>query len=95
MRYVRFSLMRPLAGREAEVKELNERLIAFYQGQQGCLQGYLLTAADDSGELGRFSLWESAEAADRAANDQHSLSLRSRLRLLVRKGHTERSFYTE
>ena len=95
MVYVRISLMKPLVGREAEAAELNEQLVAFYRQQKGCLQSHFMRAADRSGEMGRVSLWESEEAADEAASAHHSLSLRSRLHLLVRRGHQERSFLAE
>ena len=94
MRYVRISLMKPLSGRQSEARRLNERLAALYASLEGCLESHALTAADGSADLGRVSLWESAEAADRAANHEDSLALRSRLHLLVKKGHTERSFHT-
>ena len=38
MPYVRISLMKPLAGREAEVADLNAQLVSFYRRQRGCLQ---------------------------------------------------------
>ncbi len=95
MPYVRISLMKPLSGRGVEVAELNEQLVDFYKSQQGCLSCHFMRAADGSAEVGRVSLWESEAAADRAANIQRSLSLRSRLHLLVRRGHQERSFLAE
>ena len=95
MRYVRISLMKPLSGREPDAQRLNVRLATLYASLEGCLESHALTAADGSGELGRVGLWESPEAADRAANHEDSLALRSRLHLLVKKGHRERSFYTE
>jgi len=95
MPYIRISLMNPQAGREAEVAELNEQLTMFYRQQEGCLLSYFVEAADGSGEMGRVSLWESEEVADRAANVEHSLALRSRLHLVVRAGHRDRSFLTK
>ncbi len=95
MPYVRISLMKPLAGREAEVGDLNAQLVSFYRRQEGCLQSHLLKAADGSSEMGRVSIWESESAADRAATTQHSMFLRSRLHLLIRRGHQERSFLAE
>lgn len=93
MPYIRISLMTPAEGRDEEVKSLNEDLSSFYQAQDGCLQSFVITAADGSGELGRISIWESEEAAERAANHEHSMSLRSRLHLAVEPGHADRSFF--
>jgi quinol monooxygenase YgiN len=86
--------MKPLAGREPEVEKLNSELVELYRRQPGCLQSVLIKAVGGSGELGRLSFWESERAADTAAQSQRSLFLRSRLHLLVRKDHQERSFHT-
>lgn len=95
MPYVRISLMKPVPGREAEVMELNESLVSFYRSHEGCQVCYLVTAADGSGEVGRLSVWDSERAADRAANDDHSMALRSRLHLLIQPGHQDRSFIAQ
>jgi len=93
--YVRISLMRPLAGREAEVDQLNLELVEYYRGQPGCLQSTVIHAADGSGETGRVSFWDSEAAADAAANSDRSMFLRSRLHLMLRRGHQDRSFRSE
>ena len=95
MTYIRVSLMKPLAGRDLEVQKLNAELVNYYQNQPGCLQSVLVRSTDESGEVGRISFWESENAADQAANSDHSLALRSRLHLMVRRGHQERSFHGE
>ena len=92
MGYVRISLMRPLAGREAEADKLNLDLVEYYRQQAGCLQSTVIHAADGSGETGRVSFWESETAADTAASTDRSMFLRSRLHLLLRRGHQDRSF---
>lgn len=94
MSYIRISLMTPEQGREAEVRGFNQELSPFYRAQEGCLDSFVLTAADGSGELGRLSVWDSEEAAEGAANHQHSMSLRSQLHLVIQPGHAERSFFT-
>ena len=95
MPYVRISLMKPLSGREAEVEKLNQELVAMYSQAEGCLLSHFVRSVDGSGEMGRLVLWESEGAADRAATTNRSMSLRSRLHLLVRKGHQDRSFHAE
>jgi quinol monooxygenase YgiN len=95
MSYVRISLMKPLAGRELEVTKLNVELIALYREQPGCISSQLIQAVDGSGEVGRLSQWESESAADAAATGDHSMHLRSRLHLAVRKGRLDRSFRAE
>jgi quinol monooxygenase YgiN len=87
--------MRPMTGHEAEVESLNRELVAYYRRFPGCLAAYFVQAADGSGELGRVSIWEREEDADRAANDDHSLALRSRLHLLIQPGHQDRSFQAQ
>ncbi|MDO8614165.1 MAG: antibiotic biosynthesis monooxygenase [Dehalococcoidia bacterium] len=95
MAYVRISLMRPLSGRDQEALKLNSELVELYRDQQGCLGSHLITAADGSGEMGRVSFWASEAAADTAATTDRSLFLRSRLHLLVRRGHQDRSFQSQ
>ena len=92
MPYIRISLMTPAKGKSDEVRRLNQELSAFYIAQDGCLQSFVITAADGSGELGRVSIWQSEATADHAASHEHSMSLRSRLRLAVKRGHVDRSF---
>jgi hypothetical protein len=95
MTYIRFSTMVPLSGREEEATQVNQELVAFYRSQPGCLASDYVTAADSSGEQGRVSFWATEQAADRAATQERSLYLRSRLHLLVRRGHQDRSFTAE
>jgi len=92
MAYIRVSTMTPLSGRDDEASRINQELVAFYRSQPGCLGTHFVKAADASGEQGRITFWTSEHAADEAATQEHSLYLRSRLHLLVRQGHQERSF---
>lgn len=92
MTYIRVSTMTPLAGREQEAAQVNQELVDFYRTQRGCTGSHFVKAADSSGEQGRISLWTSERAADEAATQEHSLYLRSRLHLLISRGHQDRSF---
>jgi hypothetical protein len=94
MFYIRISLMMPQTGTRAEVRRLNQEIAAFNQTLDGCRDSFAIAAADNSGELGRLSVWNSKEAAEKAANQQHHMSLRSQLNLAIQEGHTERSFFT-
>ena len=92
MTYIRVSTMTPLAGREDEASQVNQELVDFYRAQEGCVSSHFVRAADSSGEQGRISVWSSERAANDAATQERSLQLRSRLHLLVRRGHQDRSF---
>lgn len=92
MPYVRISLMVPLVGREAEVIDLNEELVAFHRRQKGCLQSYVMRPSKASRDTGRISMWESEEDAEETANVESTLALRSRLHLAVQEGHRELAF---
>jgi quinol monooxygenase YgiN len=92
MAYVRISTMRPRASREAEAEAVSLELINFYREQPGCLHSTFVKASDGSGEIGRITFWESAATADRAAMRERSIYLRSRLHLVIEKGHQDRSF---
>jgi quinol monooxygenase YgiN len=94
MSYARVSIMKPQSGREEEVLALNRELVSFYHKQKGCIVSHVIEAADDSGEVGRVTFWESEEDADRAATLDHSMSVRASLHLLIQKGHQDRSFHS-
>jgi hypothetical protein len=93
--YVRLSLMKPLAGMEADLLAAQKDLLKFFSEQPGYVDGYLLTAYDGSGEVGRLGIWESGEQADQAANSDHVLAVRSRINQLIGEGHSERSFLAD
>jgi hypothetical protein len=84
--------MTPKPGRESEAEDVNQELIAFYREQPGCFGSTAVKAADGSGEIGRITFWESSAVADRAAMRERSIYLRSRLHLVIEKGHQDRSY---
>ena len=92
MTFIRVSTMTPLTGREEEASQVNQELVDLYGSQEGCVSCHFVKAADNSGEQGRISVWSSERAANDAATQERSLQLRSRLHLLVRRGHQDRSF---
>ncbi|MEX0683672.1 MAG: hypothetical protein WD904_13165 [Dehalococcoidia bacterium] len=95
MAYVRVSTMKPQSGSEEDVRKLNEELVAFYRSRPGCIASHFIAAADESGEQGRVTFWESESLANSAATNDHSMFLRSRLHLLVEHGHLDRSFHAD
>lgn len=91
MPYVRVSLMQPKTGRNDEVSALLDDLGAHFASQPGYLDGYGLHSND--GLVGRVTVWESASAADAAAQGDHVLAVRSRLNTDVVDGsHQEHAF---
>ena len=93
--YVRLSLHKPRPGQFDAVKELQEGVLEALKASKGCRQAHLLRPLDDSGEIGRLSLWDSEEAAEEAAQGQHTMALRSQIGLLVEGVGTERAFETQ
>jgi hypothetical protein len=95
MDYVRVSHMIPRAGQEARVREVLEKLSAFYQTQDGYLAGWRLDPHQgaDPIRMGRVGVWASEEEAERAAQTSHAMSLRAELiRLVDEDSHLELSF---
>lgn len=91
--YVRLSLMNPKAGKEELVAGLMDSLLEFFSGQPGYARGYCLVDGDPQGRVGRITMWRSEEEADRAANTQHVLTVRSEIMQLVEDdSHVERSY---
>jgi quinol monooxygenase YgiN len=94
--YIRSSLMRAKPGREHEVAALMDQLVTYYKQQDGFVYGYKLKSADETGDIGRVTIWKSEEAADLVAQSHHVLALRSDLMPLLEDGsHEERSFWAE
>jgi hypothetical protein len=91
MPYVRVTLMRARAGGEDRVRDLTRQLVDFFSDQPGFITGYSLDPVEPDGYLGRVGVWETPEAADRAAQTPHDLSLRSELNMVLEE-HIEYSF---
>ena len=92
MAYIRLTLASPRPERRAEVREHYEELVRYVKSLPGCLGGYVIEAHDESGDVGRISIWESADAANRAANDPHAMSLHAELHFDVQGSLWDRSF---
>lgn len=88
MPVVRISLMRPLAGRRAEVERLLEEIHVFFSQQKGFIAGFRFVSQDGD-ELGRIGVWESDTRADEVAQMQHTMVLRGRLHQCIQPGHKE------
>jgi hypothetical protein len=94
--YVRLSLMKPKPGKEHDVAELTDQLVSYYKDQPGYVHGYKISAADETGDLGRVTVWTTEEACDHVAQSNHVLSLRSDLMPMIEDGtDVERSFWAE
>ena len=91
MPYVRISMMRARTGEETRVHDLIDRLVAYYAQQPGFVTGYRLEPTEPDGFIGRIGVWERVEDADRAAQTEHDLALRSQLNMSVEE-HREYSF---
>lgn len=83
MHFVRVSLLVPTAANAEEISRIQKELVSYFAGKEGFIDGYYLEAADDSGVVGRVTVWDSAEHAARAATDDHVLAQRSTLLLLM------------
>lgn len=81
MLFVRISIMRPRPEVRAEVLAHFQELITASSRLPGFVRGYVLNSSDSSGEVGRVSVWESQEVANRAANDAHIMAVHSELML--------------
>lgn len=92
MPYMRLTMAHPRPERRAEVLRHYEELVAYVLTLPGCLAGYVLEANDQSGEVGRISLWENADAAHHAANDPHAMALHAELHFDVQGSLWDRSF---
>lgn len=96
MLYLRISLMKPKPGKELQVAELMDELVAYYATRPGYIAGYKVADAGPAGEIGRITMWTSEEEADATAQSPHVLARRSELAPLIEEdSHAERTFYAE
>lgn len=81
--YVRMSLVKAKAGSEPAVAKIEDDLMAYFAKQPGYIHGYQIMGGDSDGRVGRLTLWESDQVADKAAQTPHVLAQRSELLLLI------------
>lgn len=94
MAYMRMTLANPRPERRQEVRRHFDELVKLVRVMPGCIDAFVIIPHDDSGEIGRVSMWENREAADRAANDQTTMALHAEVNFDV-QGHVwDRSFDT-
>jgi hypothetical protein len=74
--FVRLSLGKPRAESREEAITTEDHLLSHFASLGGFIGGYRLENVE---YVGRVTLWEDAVAADRAANDAHTMASRSRL----------------
>ena len=90
------SLMTARPGKQHDVAAIMDDLVSFYAQQPGYITGYKLKAADETGDIGRVTVWQTGEQADTTAQMNHVMSRRADLIGLIEEGsHDERSFYAE
>ncbi len=83
--------MRARAGEEARVRDLLDSLVTYYAQQPGFVSGYRLESTAADGTFGRIGIWEREEDAERAAQTDHDLALRSQLNMSV-TDHAEHAY---
>jgi heme-degrading monooxygenase HmoA len=76
---MRITVVYPKAGREGHVNKLLHEMGEFMAKQPGYIEGYSLKSHAGAAAVARVSMWESAEALDKAAMQTHSVALRSQL----------------
>jgi hypothetical protein len=77
MAFLRLTMLQPRPGSEAEAQLLLEELDSSLGQAEGLL--FSLVMSQKSETLGRLSLWQTKDDANRVATSDHIMSLRSRL----------------
>ena len=80
MKIIRTTTVTPRAGYGEEVTSLLKELGGYLAKEPGFIEAY---AFSEDGKLGRVSVWESREDADRAAVQVHTIALRARIYALT------------
>lgn len=95
MAFLRVSVMIPRPGYEKRVEDLIDELLRLYQGRPGFITAYRLKPGPHAGapKVGRISIWESSEDANRMASESRDIALQSQIKTLVDdETHEESSF---
>ena len=96
MAYVRLTLVRPRAGESERVEDFLRRLNGLTSAEDGCIDSYLLKPQVDNSEIGRIVIYKDSTTADRVANSDPVMALRSQMDLYVdAHSHVERAFTTD
>ncbi len=91
--HFRLSLMYPRAGMRDQVLEIDRKLLEWLKEQPGFVRGYLIVEGDPQGRVGHLSVYRTMQDADRVAQTEHVLSVRSELLLLVEEdSHAEHEY---
>lgn len=88
MPFVRISIAKPRAESRDEIRRYFQDLIESTSHLPGFITGYVLESSASSGDVGRVTIWESQEMANRAANDAHVMAIHSRL-IPDNRGHLQ------
>jgi heme-degrading monooxygenase HmoA len=95
MPFIRVSVMTPRAGKEEEVSDLIDSLLALYKGRPGFITAYRLTAHPAGGKtrMGRLSMWNSENDIRAMAANDRDMALQSQLKLITDETtHAEYAF---
>ncbi len=84
MKVIRTTIVTPREGAAKEVAQLLAQIGEHLSKQPGFVQSYSFEDKNEEGyKLGRLSVWGRREDADHAANQMHTLALRSKMNHLL------------
>jgi heme-degrading monooxygenase HmoA len=95
MSFIRMSLMTPRFGQEQALADVLDQLVHYFRDKQGFIAAYRISADQHLTDkrVGRISIWESEDDANRMSSDQHDFALQAEIKLLaVDATHQEHSF---
>ncbi len=94
MPYVRLSIAHPQRGQEQRLEELMRKLNELSREQEGLVDCYVLRPSDNSSEIARIAIYRDEAVAERHANSQSFMAIRSEIHLISEADHVERAFVT-
>ncbi|MBM2826702.1 MAG: hypothetical protein HW403_766 [Dehalococcoidia bacterium] len=89
MPWIRLSTFRPTPGSRRDIDRILERLEDILSKKKGFVMTLHFAVSDESGDMGRFTIWETPEDADHASADDDVVALRSQLILDIQLGHLD------
>ena len=95
MSYIRLTVATPPPERLAEVRQRYEEIVTYVATLPGFVTGWVVAPGHGDREVGRLTVWQTEAAANRAANDPHTMALHAQIQFAVSGNLWDRSFDTD
>ena len=94
MAFIRLTLVTPPPDRFAAVQQCYAEIVSYAASLPGFITGWVVVPGQDTGDVGRLTVWQTAAAAHHAATDSHLLALHAQAQFAAGGNSWDCSFAT-